>query len=238
MMNEAEQHNGNKMMGEHVMESITSGRIKMRSRWYFILRDVLGIIAIIIVLLIAVYLASFAIFVLRQSDAPFVSIFGLAGWYALFASLPLVLIILSAIFIITLAVLGRRYPFGYQWPFLYSILGAIFLIIGVSFLFVQSAFYDQLFSITPVSPQIPFLGTYYPGFGILQSDQIHRGEIVSLTGDGFIIHESNDQVDAVIVTSTTKMPPTAFQAGDMVVVFGDASPTGTVLAVGVQELAQ
>lgn len=237
-MNEAEQNNGGRMLGEQVMEGITSGKIKMRPRWYFILRDILGIIAIIIVLLIAVYLASFAIFVLRQSDAPFVSIFGLAGWYALFTSLPLVLIVLSAIFIITLAILGRRYPFGYQWPFLYSILGAIFLIVGVSFLFVQSASYDQLFGIAPVSPQIPFLGTYYPGLGLLQSDQIHRGEIVSLTGNGFIINEGSNQEDMIIVSSTTKLPPAAFQPGDMVVVFGNASPTGTVLAAGVQELAQ
>ncbi len=237
-MNEVEQHDQNKMMGEQVMQSITSGKVKMRSRWYFILRDALGIIAIIIVLLIAVYLASFTIFVLRQSNAPFVSLFGLAGWYALFSSLPLVLIILSTIFIITLAILGRRYPFGYQWPFLYSILGAIFLIVGVSFLFVQDASYDQLFSITPISSQVPFLGTYYPGLGILQSNQIHRGEIVSLTGDGFIINEGNSQIDTIIVSSTTKLPPAAFHPGDMVVVFGDASPTGTVFAVGVQELAQ
>jgi hypothetical protein len=237
-MNEAEQYNTNKMVGEHVMESIASGKVKMRPRWYFILRDLLGIIAIIIVLLIAVYLASFAIFVLRQSDAPFVSIFGLAGWYALFSSLPLVLIILSAIFIITLAVLGRRYSFGYQWPFLYSILAAIFLIVGVSFLFVQSASYDELFSITPVSSQIPFLGTYYPGLGILQSDQIHRGDIISLTDEGFLMSEGPNETSAIIVSSTTKMPPTAFQPGDMVVVFGNASPTGTVLAVGVQELAK
>jgi hypothetical protein len=237
-MNEAEQNNGNRLVGEHVMESITSGRVKMRPRWYFILRDVLGVIAIIIVLLIAVYLASFAIFVLRQSDAPFVSLFGLAGWYALFTSLPLVLIILSAIFIITLAILGRRYPFGYQWPFLYSILGAIFLIVGVSFLFVQTSFYNQLFSITPISSQIPFLGTYYPGLGILQSNQIHRGEIVSFTGEGFIMSETNNQIAIIIVSSTTKLPPVAFHPGNMVVVFGNASPTGTVLAAGVQELAQ
>jgi hypothetical protein len=237
-MNEAEQKNGNKVVGEQVMESIASGKVRMRPRWYFILRDMLGIIAVVIVLLIGVYLASFAIFVLRQSNAAFVSLFGLAGWYALFTSLPLVLIILSAIFIIALAILGRRYPFGYQWPFLYSILAALFLIVGVSFLFVQSTTYDQLFSITPISPQIPFLGTYYPGLGILQSAQIHRGEIVSLTGNGFILDANDGQVNTIIVTPATKLPPTAFQPGDMVVVFGNASPTGTVIAAGVQELAQ
>ncbi len=234
-MNEAEQ----KILGERVMESIKSGKVKMRPRWYFILRDILGIFAIVIVLLIAVYLASFTIFVLRQSNAPLVSIFGLAGWYALFTSLPLVLIVLSAIFIIALAILGRRYPFGYQWPFLYSILGAIFLIVGVSFLFVQNTSYDQLLGIAPASPQISLLGTYYPGLGILQSDQIHQGEIISLTNNGFMLSDSSGHNAVVMITPSTTLPSVAIlQAGAMVVVFGNASPTGTVLAVGVQKLAQ
>jgi hypothetical protein len=226
-----------KIFQDRILESVKSGQVKMRPRWYFLLRDILGIVAIVIILLIAVYLASFIIFVLHENGAWFVPFFGLAGWYSLFVALPWVLVILSCIFVVALAILARRYQLGYQWPFLYSVLGTIFLIAAVCFIFVQTSFYNTFFG-SSVSHEIPFLGEYYPGIGILQADDIHRGEVVASSSLGFTMDDSASGTLLVVVASSTQVPfdPT-WNPGDMVVVFGDVSPTGTIKAIGVEKIA-
>lgn len=219
-----------------IFEAIRSGEVKMHSRLYFILRDVLGIVAIVIVLLMAVYLASFIIFVLQGSGAWFVPVFGLAGWFALFMALPWMLILLSAIFVIILAVLVKRYQFAYRWPLLYSFLGIIFLIAATCFLFVQSSFSGEFFS-SPIAQEVPFLGLYYPGFGKIESGDIHRGTIVLTGANGFVLRDNiGNLLNVHIVSSTNMMPGLAFRTGDQVVVFGDTSATGTIYAFGVEKV--
>ena len=226
-------------MQDKIFDAIKSGELKMRPRRYFIMRDVLGVVAIIIILLMAVYLASFIIFVLHQDGAWFVPVFGLSGWFALFNALPWLLILLSAIFVIFLAMLVKRYQFLYQWPMLYSLLGVIFLIAAVCFLFIQSSFYNQFFS-SGVMEDVPFLGSYYPGFGTLGPNDVHRGVISSGTltaASGFILEDNGGGTSTIIIASSTIIPlGPAFEAGDTIVVFGDRSPTGTIYAAGVERL--
>lgn len=222
---------------EQIFESIKSGNVTMRPRWYFILRDAIGMVAIVIVLLIAVYLASFTIFVLHESGAWFVPVFGLAGWYALFNALPLILILFSAVFVVILAWLVKRYQFGYQWPLLYSFLGAIFLIAAVSFLFIQSSFYNELFAATG-SQGLPLIGGYYPGVGVLEPNDIHRGTILLTGSNGFVLRDNVGNVLNIFVSTSTNMAiGTILRAGDIVVVFGDRSATGTVFAIGIEKIA-
>lgn len=225
------------MANEELIEAITSGKVKMRPRWYFLLLDALAAVAIIISLLIVVYLASFIIFVLHQSGAWFVPVFGLNGWFALFSALPWILIALSCLFIIALAIFAKRYPFGYKWPLVYSMLGVFFLIVAASFLFVATSFSSALFN-APVPREL--LGEYYPGVGILAPDDIHRGEIVTLTPYGFIVEAfSGTATSGIIIASNTEIAfPGAFQIGDSVVIIGNRSATGTILAVGAEKIAQ
>jgi hypothetical protein len=223
---------------EGVMQAIKSGGVKMRPRWYFVWRDVLGVIAIIVILLIAVYIGSFIIFVLHQDGAWFVPVFGLSGWYALFNALPWTLVFLSAVFVVILAILAKRYPFGYKWPLIYSILAIGFLIVGVCFLFIQTSFYDALFN-SAVSREIPVLGWYYPGIGFLGPGDIHRGTILADSADGFTMQGMNASIVFVSVASTTNIAPgTFFQSGDVVVVFGNETASGTIFAAGVERISQ
>jgi len=218
-----------------LMEAIKSGKVKMRSRRYFLLRDTLAVTSIVIVLLIVVYFASFIIFVLHQSGAWFVPVFGLSGWFALFYALPWVLIALSGLFVIALAFLVKRYPFGYQWPLLYSVLGAFFLVAAVSFFFVQTSFSDALFdSLVPRE----LLGEYYPGVGLLAPNDIHRGEVIAVTPYGFIMENlSGGETSTIIIASGTDLTFLGgLHVGDNIVIFGDRSATGTIQAVGIEKL--
>lgn len=224
------------LLGDNIVRSIRSGEIKMRPRWYFVMRDTLGTMAIVIVLLIAVYLASFIIFVLHQDGAWFVPVFGFSGWYALFNALPWVLITLSGLFVVLLASLATRYQFGYKWPLLYSLLGIVFLILAVSFLFVQTTFSDVLFA-SSLSRQIPLLGEYYPGVGVLSPNNVHRGEIAQIMPGGFIVEGIFGGTSTIVIASETDMMPEGgLKIGDIVVIFGNRSMTGTIEAVGIEKL--
>jgi hypothetical protein len=226
----------NDNLEDKIFDAIKSGDLKMRPRWYFILRDVLGVIAIVIVLLVVVYLASFIIFVLHQSGAWFVPVFGLSGWFALFSALPWLLVLLSAIFVIVLAILVKRYQFSYQWPMLYSFLGVVFLIAAACFLFIESSFYNQFFS-SSIAEDVPFLGMYYPGFGTLGPNDVHRGIIASTNPDGFVLEDNGGGTSTIFIATSTIVPlGPGFQQGDMIVVFGDRSTTGTIFAAGVERL--
>lgn len=229
--------NEQKILGDEFMAAIKSGKVKMRPRWYFVLLDALAVIAIVIALLIVVYLASFIIFVLHQSGAWFVPVFGFAGWFALFYALPWVLIALSGLFVIGLAFFAKRYPFGYKWPLVYSVLGVFFLIVAVSFLFVQTSFSNALFN-APVPRAL--LGEYYPGVGILAPNDIHRGEIVAVTPYGFLLENlSGSETSSVVIASETEITfPGLFQVGDNVVIVGDRSATGTIRAFGIEKIGE
>jgi len=139
---------------------------------------------------------------------------------------------------VILAVLAKRYPFGYQWPLIYSILAIGFLIVGVCFLFIQTSFYDALFN-SAVSREIPVLGWYYPGIGFLGPGDIHRGTILADSAGGFMMQGMDAKIVFVSLASTTNIAPGyLFQPGDMVVVFGGESATGTIFAAGVEKIVQ
>lgn len=223
-------------MEDRVLSAIKSREVKMRPRWYFILHDILATTAIVIVLLMAVYLASFIVFVLHQDGAWFVPVFGLAGWYSLFNALPWVLILVSALFIITLALLAQKYSPSYQWPLLYSLLAIFFLVATSSFLFVQTSFSSTLFD-APFFENVPFLHEYYPGVGIFSPNDIHRGAISATTTSGFTMVDFFGITSTVMVDDRTKFPfGDVFTIDDPVVVFGNRNRSGTIMAVGVEEL--
>ena len=224
------------IMEDKIFDAIKSGDVKMRPRWYFFLRDAMGVIAIIFVLLVVVYLASFIIFVLHQNGAWFVPVFGFSGWFALFNALPWMLILLSAIFVIMLAILVKRYQFAYQWPMLYSFLGVGFLIAAACFLFIQSSFYEPFFG-SGIAENVPFLGLYYPGFGTLEPNNVHRGLVILTGKNGFVLQDNAGAISSIVVQSSTIVPMgTVFKVGNTMIVFGDRSPTGTIYAVGVETL--
>ena len=225
-----------RMIENSVIDAIKSGKAKMRSKWYFRLQSLLLTGAMVIILLMAIYLASFIVFVLHQDGAWFVPVFGLAGWYALFNALPWVLICLSCLFVIAVAYLVQRYQFGYQWPLAYSFLGIIFLIAGASFIFVQTSFSNAFFT-SPIPQELPFLGQYYPGIGILAPSDIHRGAITATTTLGFIMVDFSGRTSTIIIASETDMVLShIFAPGDVIVVFGDRNMSGTIEAVGIEKL--
>ena len=221
---------------EGVLAAIKAGNAKMTPKWRFTLKTALTITALVIVFLMLVYLVSFIIFVLHESGVWFVPDFGLSGWYALFAGLPWLLVSLSGIFIILLALLVRKYPFAYTRPLLYSLLGIAFLVIAGSFVVAGTSVARALFPYG-AAESLPVIGQFYTGFGVPDLGDVHHGQVIAVTPDGFLMQDLRDRTFTVfVVTSTMLREEMPLAPGDDVVVFGGFVSTGTIDARGIEEL--
>ncbi|MBU3925378.1 hypothetical protein KJ854_05620 [Patescibacteria group bacterium] len=139
-----ENNKNQKSIKESILSVIKSGQVKMRPRWHFVLKTALAAFGVIILVLTVLYLASFIIFVLRQTGVLFVPAFGLQGWFAFFTNLPIFLIGLLIVFIIVLELLVRHYAFAYRRPLLYSAVGIFILVFAGVMVIENTSFHGGM----------------------------------------------------------------------------------------------
>lgn len=222
---------------ESILATIKSGQIRMTPRWHFILKASLVAIGGIIIALTILYLASFIIFALRQTGVLFVPAFGMQGWFAFLSHLPLFLIFLLIIFIIILELLVRHYAFAYRRPLLYSALGIFVLVITGALAVANSSFHGGVSKYADKNSDT-FVGKFYVQYGRQRFIDIHRGIIIEMADNGFMMRDRREEVLTVFVTRRTRLPLGAdFSIGDIVVVFGDRKDN-QVQAFGIQKACE
>lgn len=206
---------------DHVMEKINQGRVAMRPRWQFVLKSVLAVSASILLLLALLYVASFAVFVMRQNGAWFAPQFGWRGVAVLLTHLPWVLVGIGFVVIVALELLVKHYSFAYRRPLLYSVLGIVFIAACGGLAVAQTSLHRTFFT-RAHEGRLPIAGPWYRGFGTERFRDVHPGRIESVTEDGVTIRTRLNELLSVEVTSETRLPfGFNFEAGDMVVVVGD-----------------
>ena len=221
-----------KSIVERVLKKIKGGKVAMRPRWHFVVKALFGIVGVGIVLLVALYLVSFALFALRLSGAWFIPAFGFRGVFLFLWSLPWVIVGAAILFIIVLEVLVRRYSFSYRKPFLYSLLGVFFLVAIGAIAVERLRFHDEVFRFTQERP-IPFVGQFYRGYGMSRAKNVHPVFISTTTEQGFLGRYGSGEMIEVIISPDTRLPRGFdFIEGDEVVIIGDMFE-GVIDAVGV-----
>ncbi len=219
-------------MERNVLAAISSGRIKMRPRWQFILQAALLGVGAVIILLTLLYLVSFILFALHESGAWFVPNFGLPGWWALFRRLPWVLIGFVIVFVVVLEVLVRRYAFAYQRPLLASALWIVGIVFVGGLVISATRFHREIFDFSRRSG-LPVIGGIYQRFGVPRFDDIHRGEIVQMATGTFVIQDDDGDTSTIIIMPATRLPlGNGFEVGDMVVVLGRRTRAGSFRRLG------
>ena len=221
---------------EEVMRAIRSGDVKMKPRWHFVLSGTLAALGCIILFLTLLYVASFAIFGMRQSGALFVPVFGMRGIFVFFHALPGILITLLVAFVVVLEILVRRYRFGYRAPLLVSVVVILMVVLAGGAALERTRFHAALARQARLHQlPSPFGDMYAPP---PHPPEVYRGSIVSLTKDGFIMFDENDDgTTTVHIDGATRLPfGSGFTTGEEVVVFGDESVEGSndVRAFGIK----
>ena len=222
-------------INESVMQAVQSGMIKMRPKWQFILRAVLALIGSIVLGLFALYFASLIIFTLQRSGAWFIPAFGFHGTFVFLFSLPWLLILLTALFLVVLEILVRRYSFAYRRPLLYSALAIVLVVLIGGFAVAKTPIHHNLSNYEKENGRLCCAGMYReldrPRF-----NDIHVGKILGFTQEGFTIRNRAGEILSTVVGKRTKLPYGAdFSVDDIVVVFGPRHGD-TVDALGIRRI--
>ncbi|HUO50432.1 MAG TPA: hypothetical protein VMU25_02620 [Candidatus Paceibacterota bacterium] len=219
-----------------VMGAIREGRVRMRPRWKFVLSGILAGLGGVIILFTLLYIASFAIFTLRQSGALFVPIFGMRGLFAFFAALPIALIVLLVLFTVTLEILVRRYRVGYRTPLLVSVFAILLIVLLGGYAIERTKIHHQILLVAR-GPGLPSPIAIIYKVGGQPVPGIYHGTVASFFPGGFMLVDENGVgTTTVVVDPHTRLPLGGdFSVGENVVVFGDQIGTSTVHAFGVRD---
>ncbi|HWU24747.1 MAG TPA: hypothetical protein VN086_03280 [Candidatus Paceibacterota bacterium] len=224
MNNNPEQH----QIESEVLERIRSGKLRMKPRFFFVLKTALVIAITVLILLISVWLASFISFGLRLSGNDSLLGFGTRGILMFIAVFPWWLALIDLALIALLAWLLRHFKFGYRKPVLY-LLGALIVggVAGGLLFDRETPFHDDRFHEAESGELFAPLESLYEGAHTkAPEDQgIYRGFVVTVAPDSFVL--THDDYDNSPDDGTwTVRPPSGFdirmvRVGDRVYVGGE-----------------
>jgi len=217
-----------------IFDTIKSGKVKMHSRWYFILQAALGIVASVVLFFAIIFLGIFIFFIQHSTGAEFAISYGLTGWLVFLRALPWTLILTAIVFILLLAILAHRYAFVYQRPLIYALIGIVVLVVLLSVAITVTPLYPAVFS-DDVRLQGPLINDIYE-YETAPLGSVHRGEVTLIANNGFLLQNSAGQTSTVVFAPGTSFKPQDFRAGDQVVVFGERGQDGLIEAFGAQKL--
>jgi len=218
----------------NIIDKIKTGEIDMKPKWYFMLKTALLITGVIIIGLLAIYLLSFVMFALHNSGILFAPSFGFRGIGLFITTSPWILILLVAVFLSILYILVKQYSFSYKQPFLYSMLGVIFLVIIGSFA-VRETLHERIGVFTERN-QIPGMSPFYKSAHEKLPEGITFGTIEEVLETGFIITDTDGETLTIITDSKTRQKPgSSYSDGDKILIYGDKTNEDTVNAYGIRK---
>ncbi len=213
-----------------ILEKIKNKEVKMRPKFYFVLRTTLYILGIILTFLFAIFLASFIVFSLQISGASQFPALGLRGLIPFLVAFPWVLVIFALIFIIILQIFAKKFPVVYKKPkfsvvykkpLLYSILGIIVFVLLVSFAIANTPFHRTLFR-SAQEGKLPIMGPMYKGRFVDPSHNMCIGEVVEVADDGFQVETVKGESVGIIISSETYLPSDGkIEKGELIMIMGE-----------------
>jgi hypothetical protein len=145
------------------------------------------------------------------------------------------LILLTALFLVILEILVRRYSFAYRWPLLYSALAIVSAVLIGGFAVAKTPMHPHLIDYEKGDGHL-CCGGMYRDMDRPRFKDIHVGKIMEFTQEGFTIENRGEEILLIVVTKQTKLPyGTDYSVDDVVVIFGPRH-ADTVDALGIRRI--
>jgi hypothetical protein len=206
-------------ISENVISKIEKGQIKMRPRFYFLLKLTLLIIGVIFLTLIALFLVSFILFSLRQNGSFFLPNFGFPGIRILFFSLPWLLILGVIILIVTSEIFAKHFSFVYQRPMLYSIIAMAIIVVFGGIALDFTPLHSNLL-LNAQNGNLPIAGGFYRHLGAPRIPDVFYGSISEIAENGFKIDTPQAETFNVITNEKTRFFGGILEEEDSVIIMG------------------
>lgn len=216
---------------EEVLKKIQEGDVKMKPKSVFVIKAGILVLVSFFVFVFCVMLVSYLIFSLGLGGHLYLITFGKRGLLSFIMVLPWYLLVFSALSLIILDYLIRRFRFGYHSPVIYLFIGTLFTVTLLGTFVNFTSLHRELMKIARNRP-IPLFGNLY---GEMQRSRIDlgvfRGQILS-TSSGYIVIKHNDSdFDEDFGELRVRIPDgqdiTIFSLGDRVIIAGDLIGTST-----------
>lgn len=141
-------------LSQQVMDKIKLQHIKMRSK-FSIIAEKLGLeSAFILIILIAVFLISLSLYIMKQNGVFEFLSFGRDGWLVMLENIPYDMILILVVLIIAGCAILKQFDVSYRKPFIYFILGLILAIAGLGIITMNFGFNELLFPSTKIAGEI------------------------------------------------------------------------------------
>jgi len=219
---------------DSILDKISCGDVEMKPKSYFVIRGVLWASTIVIGFLIAVFAFSFILFVLRGNGFTPLMEFGFAGLPVILRFIPWEFVVLIPLLLIVLERLSKHFAFVYKRPLVYSILGALLLVVLGGVLISQTGIHEKLVN-RAFDGRLPIAGPMYKHFGEAQfGESVHVGKIKEINEKGFKIESRDGTSFDVLVSDSTRVGGFDISVDSMVMLLGSVEDDGTISALGVR----
>lgn len=213
------EENNEKNINKTVLSKIESGEIKMKPKMFFVLKLILLILGTVIVILSALFIASFIFFTLKVSGVLMLPGFGFPGFRILFFSLPWLLIFGLIALIVTSELFVKHFHFVYKKPILYSVLVIILIVFLGGFFINNIGFHSSLFQKTK-DGRFPLAEPFYREYGTPKVNGMHYGIVTQIEKNGFKIENPREEELLVSISQKTKMPKSEIKKNEAVIILG------------------
>jgi len=213
----SENNNNGNSIKEKIIERIKRGEVKMRPKFYFLLKTILVIFAIFFLLFLILFLVSFVCFHLRLIGLWYLPFFHPKFFWFYFKLLPWLLIIFCLLLILLVEILAKRFSFVWRKPIVYSLLVIVFFALIGGLLFEKTGLHPHLFFQTREG-KMPLMAPLYQHFGRPPFGELNRGIVEEINEGRFKIRTFGNQLLEVYFSEN--IPFTEIKEGDSVVVIG------------------
>ncbi len=221
-----------KNLQEKILQSIKSGELKPRSKWYFYSQSIVLAGVLILAGLLLLFLGSLIVFSLQQNGAWYSLGFGFYGFKILFVSLPWLLILAVVVLLVLVERLLKHYKFSYRQPLLYSFV-TVGLVFAVGTILVSRVHLHEELFMQAREHKLVFGSPVYRHYGMPPKGSVTRGIVFLVNDPGCKIKTLSDEELQVIITTQTKLPFNYSCApGDSIIVLGPRSDD-SIRAIGI-----
>jgi len=205
---------------DQILNRIKAGKLKMKPKVYFVLKNIIFVAAVVALSMLIVYLISFIVFSLDKNGAWLLTRLGLGGLLSLIVSLPwlLILIILLSMFLIELLI--KNLKFAYHRPLIYSILGVMVLFLALGFFTHLTPLHKGL-SCLCAEHKVPIASFLYDSYKEMDFPDFYRGEILEIDEEEAQLQKLNGEVVRLQITSDSYgSDQEKLQRGDKIMLIG------------------